>query len=70
MVSGCRLARRREIVSQPPEKTRSTATADPADGLAKKKRGLNTYTHLVYKEDHVQTKKGWEIGHVSPSTSE
>jgi hypothetical protein len=47
-------------VSQPPEKTRSTTTADPEDGLAKKERGLSTvlYTHLVYKEDHAQTKKG------------
>lgn len=29
IVSGLRLARRREIVSRPPEKIRSTATADP-----------------------------------------
>lgn len=29
MVSGLRLARRREMVSRPPEKIRSTATADP-----------------------------------------
>ena len=29
MVSGLRLARPREMVSQPPEKIRSTATADP-----------------------------------------
>jgi hypothetical protein len=71
MVSGCRLAWHREIVSQPSEKTCSAATADPKDGLAKeKKRTQPIYTHPVYKEDHMQTKKGWKIGHVGPSTSE
>ena len=35
MVSGCRLARRKEIVSWPPEKTHSTATADPEDASVK-----------------------------------
>ena len=29
MVSGLRLARRNEIISRPPEKIRSTATAEP-----------------------------------------
>jgi hypothetical protein len=31
MVSGFKLARRKEIVSRPPEKMRSTATADPVN---------------------------------------
>jgi hypothetical protein len=37
MVSGLRLARRREIVSRPPEKMRSTATADPEKKLVTEK---------------------------------
>ena len=37
MVSGLRLARRRKIVSRPPEKMRSTATADPEKRLVTEK---------------------------------
>jgi hypothetical protein len=33
MVSGFKLARRKEMVSRPPEKMRSTATADPLDDV-------------------------------------
>lgn len=46
MVSGFRLARRSEIVSRPPEKTRSTATADPLLTLS----WLFRRIHMTYLE--------------------
>ena len=50
MVSGCRLAWHREIVLRPPEKTCSTATADPENGLAKKKKLTLYYLCTRYTE--------------------
>jgi hypothetical protein len=49
MVSGCRLAWHREIVSQPSEKTHSTATADPEDSSAKKRHYV-AYISTRYTE--------------------
>jgi hypothetical protein len=59
IVSGLRLARRREIVSLPPEKMRSTATADPI----KKKIDINMCVNKAWTG-----KKTWDGKNVTGKT--
>ena len=64
MVEGRRLARRKEIVSRPPEKMRSTATADPS--MTRQFRLQNESrrrkTHRELREHHKQAYKHLGIG--------
>ena len=65
MVEGRRPARRKEIVSRPPEKKDSTATADPS--MTRQFRLQNETrrkkTHQKLREHHKQAYKHLGIGH-------
>jgi hypothetical protein len=69
MVSACRLARRRETVSRPPENILSTATAEPGHGISRccKSSGIIYQEYIKY---HEQGKRDLGIELVDPSTTE
>jgi hypothetical protein len=54
MVSGFKLARQRDIASRPPEKTRSTATVDPAPIRLASSLLMNESLYLEMQECLVQ----------------
>ena len=69
MVSAWRLARRRDIVSRPPEKILSTATAEPRD-MFEKVTCMKPTTHQVYTGCREPCRKGLETELVGQTTNE
>ena len=56
MVSGMRLARRKDMVSRPPEKIRSTATAEPVLDHVRDVIMQNDPTQLTGNRENVNYK--------------
>ena len=70
MVSAFKLARQRETVSRPPEKTLSTATAETGkDGEVHAKQ-TEQETHQGWTRDHMQGNTDWEMKTADPTTTE
>jgi hypothetical protein len=61
MVSAFKLARRREIVSRPPEKTLSTATAEAGKDSEGRVNQKEQKTHLGWTRYHMRGDTGWEM---------
>lgn len=59
IVSGFRLERLKEIVSRPPEKMRSTATAEPISYHLTKRRLHIIRTYLELREYHAPNETSW-----------
>ena len=69
MVSVRRLARRREIVSRPPEKILSTATAEPRE-MFEQATCMRLTTHQVYTRCREPCRKGLGTELVGQTISE
>ena len=71
IVSGTKLARRREMVSLPPEKIRSTATAEPKWCRISLNWNLNSNS-LTWDRKYIADEaiEVWELWTSSPTTSE
>ena len=70
IVLACRLARRREIVSRPPEKIHSTATAEPALRQKEEICFNNPFTHQEYTICHKKDGINLETGLADLPTTE
>jgi hypothetical protein len=70
IVSGERLARRREIVSRPPENILSTAIAEPGHTLESTATNMRLNTYQEYTRCRVPCKKDLEIDLIGQTTSE